>query len=331
VGNAFQGLALAVHLEHSSNCGRLALDDFEFHAVQIPDAAIAEHAAAGVKRFKGAALHPAVGLLAKLTRIHAVDQPVHTEEDFSLGTVRVDALRYGHQTDTRERQALVQVERIGQLPGESRGVVDENCAERASTLLGCGKEPLKTGPLRTRAAYRVVRENAVFEHGPALTLRVLAALPNLIFDGDGGLTIAAEAGVDGAAKDHGVTSADGLLICWNSATREGCFAICFASRSARYSRASAGMITLSAHSRNAGGSFAPSFSLSVTHRLSFSFHDYGFPDGRPGRGSLHAAASGLKIMRSRSALSRGGFSRIPWSDSFALVPVLYQQLAQFPR
>ena len=105
----------------------------------------------------------------------------------------------------------------------------------------------------------------------AMGFSILAALPNLIIDGDGRLAITTETRVDGASKAHGVTPADGSIFGVNSDTVRGTFAIRFAYRSARYSRASAGMITLSAHSRNAGSRLAPSFSRSVTHTsVSFS-------------------------------------------------------------
>jgi hypothetical protein len=66
VGNALQGLAFRVHLEHAPDGGRFALGNFEFHTVQIPHAAIAEDAAAGVERLQRATLHTAVSLLAEL-------------------------------------------------------------------------------------------------------------------------------------------------------------------------------------------------------------------------------------------------------------------------
>ena len=84
-------------------------------------------------------------------------------------------------------------------------------------------------PLGTCAGDRVIRVDLLLENRPSLAGRILAAFPDLVFDGDGGLSITTEASVDGAAKAHSVPLADGLLFVSNCATDGTSFAICFES------------------------------------------------------------------------------------------------------
>src|SRR2546425_3070918 len=180
------------------------------------------------------------------------------EENFGLRAFGVYALAYSHQSDAGERQALVQVQGIRQLSSESGRVVNQDRIEGARFLL-CGREKaLEADSFRACAADRMVRVDVPLKNYPSLSRCVLTTLSDLVFDGDGGLAVTAETRIDGAAKVHGVTLADSLLFGSNCATGAGVSAIRFAPCSARNSRASAGMITLSAHSRSARSSFAPS-------------------------------------------------------------------------
>src|SRR6266404_6973015 len=109
-------MPLAVEFEHSSNRISLIGSDLELHSIGLPEAAITEYSASRVKGLKRTALHSAVRLESKFAGIHAIDQAVDTEENFSLGARRVHALRRCHQSHASERQALVKVQSVDEFP-----------------------------------------------------------------------------------------------------------------------------------------------------------------------------------------------------------------------
>ena len=177
-------------------------------------------------------------------------------------------------------------------------------------------------PLGSCAGDRVIRVDVLFKNRPSLAGRILAAFPDLVFDGDGGLAITTESSVNGAAKVHSVPLADGLHFFSNCATDGTSFAICFESWFARNSRASAGMITRSAHSRSAGSSFAPSLCLPVSRSLNCSLHSLpisvnGQPSLVPGCGDFRNSPAtqlsldrALFMTREPCRLEDAGFSRM---------------------
>jgi hypothetical protein len=58
----------------------------------------------------------------------------------------------------------------------------------------------------------MIGKDAFIENGPFLTRSVLSAFPYLVLNRDRRLPIATKSGIDGAAKDHSVTSAEGLFV-----------------------------------------------------------------------------------------------------------------------
>jgi hypothetical protein len=107
-------MPLAVEFEHSSNRISLIGGDFELHSIGLREAAITEYSASRVMGLQRTTLHSAVRLESKFAGIHAIDQAVDTEKNFSLGAFRVHALRYCHQSHASERQSLVKVQSVGE-------------------------------------------------------------------------------------------------------------------------------------------------------------------------------------------------------------------------
>ena len=69
--------------------------------------------------FERASLHSAVGLEPEFSGVHTVDESVNTKQNLRLRTIRVDTLGNSNQANAGKRQALVEVQRIGQFAGES--------------------------------------------------------------------------------------------------------------------------------------------------------------------------------------------------------------------
>ena len=92
-----------------------------------------------MERFQRTALHPAVSLKPELPRVHAIDQTMNTEQNLGLRTVRVDTLGNGNQANAGKRQALVEVQRVGQFAG-SREVSSIGLASKARALMDKARE-----------------------------------------------------------------------------------------------------------------------------------------------------------------------------------------------
>lgn len=191
--------------------------------------------------------------LGKFLHVEAVHHSVDSDQHMRLLIVRVDALTDGDQPDAGKVQPLKEGQCILGVSGEAAAVVEQDHIEGTGSGQCRIEQTAQPWTIRAHATYRFIDVDVFLQKDELARLRVFAADAELVVNREWTLKIAGVAGIGGATKNHG-----SLPSLWDVTSEPPVVASRFRfSISARYSRTSAGMMTLSIQDLSAGSSRFP--------------------------------------------------------------------------
>ena len=220
LGNDCLTIAVCVHLEDAPNDGGLLLDDLELHATDCKpavlaapgwifdrDIAIPVALSSGLQPIESAAFLPTVDLLAEAHQKLLVHHAVQRQQRAGGLLPAVQPLCHGVDKDSVVLKAVVHFQHVGEIAREREVSSTISAIEGSRIALGRRQQRLERIPAcESGSRPHLVAANELFDDGPALLLRVLAAAAKLVFDRSQPLQIRGVPSVDGAphGRFHGV-------------------------------------------------------------------------------------------------------------------------------